>query len=243
MATPVPLHAALAGQFPEAVWLLLPHAGGMIEASAADILCAHLDKVTALLIGPGLGLSDATAGFMQGVLTKFKSYTSKEGQLPPCVLDADALKLIAQVPGWQQMLPAGSILTPHPGEMSVLTGLSVTEIQADRINVARKYAEQWGHVVVLKGALTVIASPDGRAFVVPVATPALARAGTGDVLAGLITGMCAQGVPALESACAGAWVHAQAGLNAAENLGQTASVLASDVLAAVPETLEDIFAD
>ena len=138
------------------------------------------------------------------------------------------------------MLPPETILTPHPGEMNVLTGLSTAEIQADRIGVAKKFAAGWGHVVVLKGALSVIAAPDGRAFVIPVATPALARAGTGDVLAGLITGLRAQGVPAFESAAAGAWIHAQAGLLAAEDMGQTASVLAGDVLASVPEVLSEL---
>ena len=93
-------------------------------------------------------------------------------------------------------------------------------------------SQAWGHVVVLKGAFSVIASPDGRTAVVPVATPALARAGTGDVLAGLIVGLLAQGVPAFEAAAAGAWIHAQAGLLAVEQVGNPASVLAGDVLRA-----------
>ena len=124
--------------------------------------------------------------------------------------------------------------------MSALTGLSRDEIQADRVEVAGKYAKEWGHVVVLKGAFTVIASPDGRTAVIPVATAALARAGTGDVLAGLIVGLRAQGLDAYDSAVAGAFIHAKAGLLAADLLGTTASVLASDVLDAVPDILAEL---
>ena len=104
--------------------------------------------------------------------------------------------------------------------MSVLTGLSKDEIQSDREAVAAKFAKQWGHVVVLKGAFTVIAAPDGRIAVLPFASAALARAGTGDVLAGLIVGLRAQGVEAFEAAVAGAWIHAQAGLTGLEEVGK-----------------------
>jgi NAD(P)H-hydrate epimerase len=121
--------------------------------------------------------------------------------------------------------------------MAALTGLEKDEIQKDRMGTALKYAAEWGHVVVLKGAFTVIAAPDGRSVTIPVATSALARAGTGDVLAGLIVGLRAQGVEPFESAVAGAWIHAQAGLYAAERIGSEAAVLASDVLDTVAEVL------
>ncbi len=124
--------------------------------------------------------------------------------------------------------------------MSVLTGLSKEEIQENRQEIASKYAKEWGHVVVLKGAFTVIASPDGRITVIPVASPALAHAGTGDVLAGLIVGLRAQGLEAFEAAVAGAWIHAQAGLYAADDLGTSASVLAGDVLDSVSDVISDL---
>jgi ADP-dependent NAD(P)H-hydrate dehydratase / NAD(P)H-hydrate epimerase len=124
--------------------------------------------------------------------------------------------------------------------MSVLTGLSKDEIQENRQGTASRYAEEWGHVVVLKGAFTVVASPDGRVTVIPVASPALARAGSGDVLAGLIVGLRAQGLDAYEAAVAGAWIHARAGLYAADNLGTTISVLAGDILDSVSDVLSDL---
>ena len=84
-------------------------------------------------------------------------------------MDADGLKLLSRLPGWPADLPSPAVLTPHPGEMSVLTGLSKAEIQADRLGIARRYSQAWGHVVILKGAFTVIAEPGGEATVIPVA--------------------------------------------------------------------------
>ncbi len=252
MAVPTPLHGVLSGLLPEITWLLLPHEMGVIAEEAADVVFDNLERVTAILIGPGLNLEPTTTRFIQrlfsssqgeprheqlGFLGAGRSAQPKAAGLPPCVVDADGLKHLVHIPDWHKKLPAETVLTPHPGEMSILTGLEVAEIQANRIEISRSYAIQWGHVVVLKGAMTVIASPDGKATVVPVATSALARAGTGDVLAGLIVGLRAQGVPAASAARVGAWVHAQAGLAAIDLVGHPASVLAGDVLAAVPEIL------
>jgi len=158
----------------------------------------------------------------------------------PLVVDADGLRHTVQIKDWYKRLLAPAILTPHPGEMSALTGLAIDEIQSNREEVARRYAQEWGHVVVLKGAFTVVASLDGQTTVIPVATPALARAGTGDVLSGLIVGLRAQRLDAYDAAVAGAFIHAQAGLLAAESLGVTASVLASDVLTAVPSVIAEL---
>src|SRR4030067_1015939 len=114
--------------------------------------------------------------------------------------------------------------------MSELTGLATKDIQANRVEIAEKYAQKWGHVLVLKGAFTVVAAPDGQTAIIPVASPALARAGTGDVLAGLVVGLRAQGVEPFAAAAAGAWIHAHAGLWAASDLGSTAAVVAGDLL-------------
>jgi NAD(P)H-hydrate epimerase len=256
LAVPAPLHTALAGHFPEAIWLLLPHEMGSIASGAADVLTDNLEHATALLVGPGLGLDDTTREFiatlldgahakissahMGFVLSPGSKVDQKPAVLPPFVFDADGLKLLAKLPNWFRLLPAPAILTPHPGEMSALTGLTVEKIQKDRLAIACKYAAEWGHVVVLKGAFTVIAAPDGRTTTIPVATPALAHAGTGDVLAGLITGLRAQGLEAYDAARLGAWVHAQAGLAAALIQGSTTAVLAGDVLEAVADVLAEL---
>ncbi len=231
MAVPEPLHAVLAGQFPEATWVVLSHESGSISKDAADIFKKNLSRATALLIGPGFGLELTTKHFIEDIISEIKI---------PVVFDADGLKLLSQIKDWHRKIPAPAVLTPHPGEMSVMTGLSKDEIQNNRQDIALKYARGWGHVLVLKGAFTIVAAPDGRMTVIPVASPTLARAGTGDVLAGLIVGLRAQGLDAYESAVAGAWIHARAGIEAGSGLGGSVSVLAGDVLAAVPTVLAEL---
>jgi hydroxyethylthiazole kinase-like uncharacterized protein yjeF len=257
LAVPSPLHGILAGQLPEATWVLLPHEVGVIAAGASDVLKKNMERASALLVGPGLGMESTTKEFIQNLFAEnsigeksgarigfLKNESEKKpenkSKLPPIVIDADALKLLASIENWYKLLPTTAILTPHPGEMSVLTGLSKDEIQADRRVIAGKFADKWGHVVVLKGASTVIASPDGRLTIIPIATPALAHAGTGDVLAGLIVGLRAQGVEAFDAAVAGAWIHAQAGLYAANSLGTTTSILAGDVIDYISSVLADL---
>jgi hydroxyethylthiazole kinase-like uncharacterized protein yjeF len=259
LAIPASIHAAIAGQVPEATWVLLPHSTGVISSSAAEVLAKSFERATALLIGPGLGVENTTKEFIEDVLTGESAPAKRKAavrigfvhedadkseeagtNLPPLVVDADGLRLLAQIKDWHTKLPAPAILTPHPGEMSALTGLSTEEIQEDRQGVALRFAKEWGQVVLLKGAFSMIASPDGRTTVIPVASPALARAGTGDVLAGLIVGLRAQGLDAYEAAVAGAWIHAQAGLYAADDLGTTASVMAGDVLNSVSDVMSDL---
>ncbi len=120
--------------------------------------------------------------------------------------------------------------------MADLCGLTVEEIQKNRLSIAKDFSEKWGCIVVLKGALTVVGNPNGQTCTIPFATSALAKAGSGDVLAGMITGLRALGIPAFEAAWAGAWLHAQAGLLAAKHMGSTASVTASIVLKIDPKS-------
>jgi len=255
LGVPSPLHPALAGQFPEGTWLLLPHEMGVIAEGAAEIVLQNLGNASALLIGPGFGLEDTTKKFVNNLLStspglkkssigfispSLKGLDADNKKLPPLVIDADGLKLLAQITDWTSIVDKPAVLTPHPGEMAILTGLEVGEIQKDRIAVAETYAETWGHVVVLKGANTVIAEPGGRTAVVPVANPALARAGTGDVLAGIITGLRAQGLGAFESAVSGSWIHAQSGLLSARRMGTSTAVLAGDLLDSLPEVFSSL---
>jgi hydroxyethylthiazole kinase-like uncharacterized protein yjeF len=256
MAIPGALHAALAGHLPEATWLLLPHEMGVISEKAYELVANQLERVDALLIGPGWGQEDTTGEFLSRLITGNvvsgrlgMGFLESPGigkeertviPFPPMVVDADALKLLARIPDWQRYLPKDTVLTPHPGEMSGLTGLDVADIQNSRMETALEFAQRWGHVVVLKGAFTVIAAPDGREAVIPIATSALAHAGSGDVLAGIITGLRAQKVPAYEAALAGAWIHGRTGLMARDWLGHAASVLAGDLLEMIPEVLRDL---
>jgi NAD(P)H-hydrate epimerase len=254
MAVPGSIQGLIASKIPEATWIVLPHELGAIAESAVDVLERELKGTTALLIGPGFGQDPTTAAFLKRLLCDqagiargrmgFVAEEDLDGSemetLPPCILDADGLNLLVKIPDWEKKLPKDSILTPHPGEMAVLTGETKEALQADRIESARKWAGQWGHVVVLKGAFTVIAAPDERATVLPFATAALARAGTGDVLAGAIAGFRAQGVSAYEAAILGAYVHAKAGWLAAQIVGSEASVLAGEVAETIPYVMSEL---
>jgi hydroxyethylthiazole kinase-like uncharacterized protein yjeF len=221
IAVPELIYSALVGELKEATWVRIPHAEGWISEDASRIVLDALIGVNALLLGPGFGLEKTTGVFMEEIIV---------ADLPNTVIDADGLKLLASIPEWHSILHGEVIITPHPGEMAVLTGLSIEEIQSNRLEVAESFARQWDKVIVLKGAYTVIADPGGYTAVVPVATPALARAGTGDVLAGIIVGLLAQGLSTFQAAFTGAYIHALAGLEAENVQGNSASVLAGDVL-------------
>ncbi len=252
-AIPGMIHTAIAGQIPEVTWLLLPHEAGVIAEAAVDVLYKNLDKATAMLIGPGIGTEETTRHFITRLINRQgkkgaagilgfvpsepdEPKTKTKTNLPPMVLDADALRILAETPDWWRCLPENCILTPHPGEMSALTGLTVKEVQERRLDLAILFAKEWKQIVILKGALTVVASPEGHAFISTCANPSLARAGSGDLLAGLITGFLAQGLKPLEAARLGVWVHASCGELASEDV-DPAAILPSDLVAQIPTAL------
>lgn len=256
LAVPASIQSMLVPTLPEATWILLPHEMGALNENGFDIIAKEYATTQTMLIGPGLGQDDATLGLLSklfrsaelsdlpqiGFLQSREEMSHRPNEIPPCVVDADGLNLLAKIDNWSQLLPAASILTPHPGEMATLTGRSKDEIQQNRVAAAREFAKAWGHVVTLKGAFTVVASPDGRASVMPIATAALARAGTGDVLAGVIAGFRAQGLEAYDAAVAGSYIHARAGEFAAQSLGTEASVLAGEVAEALPNVIAELAA-
>ncbi|MFQ6100659.1 MAG: NAD(P)H-hydrate dehydratase [Anaerolineae bacterium] len=245
LALPAAIHAAVAARLAEATYLLLPHELGVIATKAADILTERLEGYEALLLGPGLTHERETVAFVEALLggeggrrrLGFVGTGESEGPppaLPPLVMDADGLNILAGMEDWPKRLPSGSILTPHPGEMARLMGSTTGDVQADRVGVAQSQAAAWGQVVVLKGAYTVVAAPDGRIGIEPFANPGLATAGTGDVLAGTIVALRAQGLGAFEAAAAGAYMHGLAGELARMELG-AAGMVAGDVLAHLPQ--------
>jgi hydroxyethylthiazole kinase-like uncharacterized protein yjeF len=255
LAVAEPLHAPLAAALHETTWLLLPHDLGVLAPGAADLVHKRLPEYDALLLGCGFGTEKATAEFLEALLTErtkaaaprigFIASKEKKGvemtsqeptPFPPLVLDADGLNLLAQMPDWAKRLPTPTILTPHPGEMARLCGCETKEVEADRLNVARRRAEEWGHVVVLKGAHTICAAPDGRTIIQPFANPALATAGTGDVLAGAIVGLLAQGMVPLAAAALGCYLHGLAGELVRREIG-SAGAVASDLLSRLPRAI------
>jgi ADP-dependent NAD(P)H-hydrate dehydratase / NAD(P)H-hydrate epimerase len=224
LATPQSIHAIMASKINEATFLPLPDRDGALSADAFDQMRGAIENYTTTLIGPGLTI-DARP-FIERWLAQGAGQSA-------LVLDADALNILAQIDRWWTRVPAPAIFTPHPGEMARLTQLSLKAIEADRAGVAIEYAARWGQVVVLKGAFTVIAAPDGRSILLPFANPALATAGSGDVLAGTIAAMRVQGLPAYEAAVCGAYLHGAAGEMAQREIG-SAGVLAGDLLTRLP---------
>jgi NAD(P)H-hydrate epimerase len=256
VAIPESIYSAASASNLELTWLILEDGGGVISEIAVNTVHPHLQKAQSLVLGPGIGREETTRRFINNLVFG-SSERSKGGagfpgmdrEIPgnhsiasslQVVIDADALFLLAKEKDWAERLQVNAVLTPHPGEMTVLTGLKVEEIQQNRMEIARKYACQWKQTLVLKGPLTVVADPSGRIAVIPIATSSLAKAGTGDVLAGMIGGLIAQGVDPWNAAVAGAWLHARAGILAARRIGCTESVLAGDIARAVPEVYQSI---
>jgi NAD(P)H-hydrate epimerase len=238
LAIPAPLHAALAAVLPETTWLPLPGPEGTHSAAGVSKLLARMAGYEAFLVGPGLTTSDDAQAFVAALFSP--EGLSKETWAGRTVVDADALNILATWPDWPGRLPPGSILTPHPGEMARLLGATAAEVNAARITTALRAAADWGHIVLLKGPHTVIAAPDGRAAVLPFAVPTLATAGSGDVLAGAIVAMLAQGLPAFEAAVCGAYLHGHAGLLLLRTTGPSGAV-AGDILVRLPEALRQLF--
>ena len=232
LAAPEAIQPLLVHGLPDVVHEPLPSTDGALDGAAARALLRALHGTAgeALLVGPGLSLTDATKEFVRTLLAGLDAV---EG-LRAVVLDADALNTLATAPGWHDGLSLPRVLTPHPGEMARLTGGTAAEVQSDRLQTALGYAERTRSIVVLKGACTVVAAPDGRARISPAANAMLATAGTGDVLAGLIAGLIAQGVEPFEAASAAVHLHAQCGRQVADAYG-TAAGLAQDLLRALPE--------
>jgi len=223
----------LAAKMTEVTYTPLPESKpGVIAATAASVLKKLLPDYKVLLMGCGLGQSAAITGLVKSVL-----FSRSKGWFPAVVLDADALNTLARLPNWWQKLSEDVILTPHPGEMARLAGITVDEVQHRRLEIARKFATEWQKVVVLKGAYTIVAAPDGRARINQSANPGLASAGTGDVLSGAIAGLVAQGLPLFDAAACAVYLHAQAGEMVRRELGE-AGMLAGDLLPALPKVIK-----
>jgi NAD(P)H-hydrate epimerase len=237
LAIPSPLHPILAGGLPELTWLPLPAEDGAHTAAGAEKLIAALKGYDALLVGPGLTTTESARAFIETLCSP--SGILNESWQGRVVVDADALNILATLPDWPARLPTRSILTPHPGELARLTGMTVDEVNARRIEHARRCAAEWGHIVLLKGPHTAIAAPDGRTAVLPFATPALATAGSGDVLAGAIVAMLGQGLSAYEAALTGGYVHGHAGMIIARSDAAFGAV-AGDIVARFPEAFRHL---
>ena len=226
VATPEPAYQRIAGNVPEAMYRSLPvSTNGNVDSSAATRITLDLaDRSTSIVIGPGLGNNADTAEFLSTLLSQVDPKT-------PLVLDADALNILSRSHKWWERLENPTVLTPHPGEMSRLVGISTEEVQQNRMYTALEAAKKFNKIIVLKGAATLIASPDGALNVSPWVNSGLAKGGSGDVLAGLLGGLLAQQHDdPFEIASLAVHIHGYAAESAKREVGET-GMRATDVIA------------
>jgi NAD(P)H-hydrate epimerase len=236
LATIPELAQVYAATLHEVTYALLPPLDAAPEERAESLLNA-LGGYRALVVGPGLGQAESTRAFLARVFSGLRALP--DDHHPRLLVDADGLNNLARLDRWWELLPAGTVLTPHPGEMARLRGgASVSGGDIDRLEVVRTSAAEWGHVVALKGACTLIAEPGGGMRINWPPNPALATAGTGDVLSGTIGGLLAQDMAPFDAASAGVYLHGRAGLLVSARLGD-AGLLASDLVPELPLALQE----
>ena len=221
LAIPKSIYPIAAGSILESVFLPLSETSdGKISRTNIPRLLLEAKKSTAILLGCGLSVCDDTKALV-------KSFV--ENCTAPMVLDADALNCIADNPGILKKRKSDIIITPHPGEMGRLCGITAKEVNAGRVDVALSFAKKYGVITVLKGSGTIIASPNGQALLNTTGNSGMATGGSGDVLAGMTAGLLAQGKSAFDCAAAAVYLHGLAGDFAAEKLGKI-SMLPSDII-------------
>ena len=236
VAAPQGIHPMLASKLSEVIHLPLPEDNeGRLCAASAEACRDLLARYDAVAIGCGMGRSDGGAEVVRELLA------STSARACPLLIDADGLNNLSSIPRWWEGRTQPLVLTPHPGEMATLTGLTIKEVQERRVEVAREYAGIWGATVVLKGAHTVVATEDGLCYMSPFSNPGLASGGTGDVLSGIVVGLLAQGLTPADAAVLGVYLHGMAGEGVRAELGE-AGALASDLLPKLPPAIRQLSA-
>lgn len=232
VATPAGVQASVASGTPEVMTLPLPEtAEHTLSREALPPLQTFLQSRSAIGMGPGLSTHAATADVIRTLIAQCDR---------PLVIDADALNTLAGHTSLLRSRPLSPILTPHPGEMARLLGESTAEaVNRNRLGIAQDFARTHSSIVVLKGARTILAHPDGATSISPTGNPGMATAGTGDVLTGILAGLLAQGVSPWEAAQSGVFLHGLAGDLAARTYGYP-SLMAGDLLAYLPQALNEV---
>jgi hydroxyethylthiazole kinase-like uncharacterized protein yjeF len=224
---PASLNAIFESRLLEVMTVPLPDEDGSFTADGAELVLERAGRADSLVLGPGLGRSDTAKALARRVASEITV---------PLLLDADGLGAHAGRLETLAARSAATVLTPHAGELARLLGCESADVQAHRLRSVREAASRSNAIVVLKGDDTIVARPDGRAAVSRGGSSALATAGTGDVLSGVIGAYLAKGMDPFHAACAGVYVHARAGRIAAERIGAE-GVIARDVIEALPPAL------
>lgn len=229
MGLPEPLAIPTGIAMPEAGIFALPHEEG--EIADASVLTDKLEGCDCLVLGPAMASPSAAVAMMDALLPAMEA--------GPVVIDAACVGAAAARLAAVEALAGGAILTPHIGEMAQLTGLAADEIEARRDGIAVEWAARLRAVIVMKGATTLVASPDGEVAAYGGGGVGLATGGSGDVLTGIVAGLCARGLPAFEAACWGVWLHGEAGRRLGERLGPM-GFLARELPGEVPSLMRGV---
>ena len=240
LAIPKSLNPILEVKLSEAMTLPLPEteAGSLAEASTSAILEYAEKTKSVLAIGPGLSQHSETVTLVHQLVKE-----SEEQELGlRMIIDADGLNALAQSPDIISLLGTEAVLTPHPGEMARLTNTAISTLESNRIGTAEEFANQQGVTLVLKGAPTVTADPNGNVWINSTGNPGMATAGMGDVLTGIIAGLMAQNVPSEKASVLGVYLHGLAGDLAAERSGMH-GLIAGDVLQTIPQAISLLIPD
>ena len=225
IAVPKSIYPVCATNILESVYYPLEEtSNGVISSKNTDFLLEKCEKSSAVVIGCGLSVCDDTKNLVQSVITNCEK---------PLVIDADALNCICNKPEILKNLKAPAIITPHPGEMARLLHSTPKAVNSNRENTAIDFAKKFGVVTVLKGAGTIIASPDGEVYINHTGNSGMATGGSGDVLSGIIGSLLAQGAAPINAAAAGVFLHGTIGDLAAEKLGKI-SMLPTDMIDMIP---------
>ncbi len=225
IAVPKSIYPVCATNILESVYYPLEEtSNGIISSKNTDFLLEMCEKSSAVVIGCGLSVCDDTKNLVQSVITKCEK---------PLVIDADALNCICNKPEILKNLKAPAIITPHPGEMARLLHSTPKAVNSNRENTAIDFAKKFGVVTVLKGAGTIIASPDGEVYINHTGNSGMATGGSGDILSGIIGSLLAQGASPINAAAAGVFLHGTIGDLAAEKLGKI-SMLPTDMIDMIP---------
>lgn len=225
IAVPKSIYPVCATNILESVYYPLEEtSNGVISSKNTDFLLEICEKSSAVVIGCGLSVCDDTKNLVQSVITNCEK---------PLVIDADALNCICNKPEILKNLKAPAIITPHPGEMARLLHSTPKTVNSNRENTAIDFAKEFGVVTVLKGAGTIIASPDGEVYINHTGNSGMATGGSGDVLSGIIGSLLAQGASPINAAAAGVFLHGTIGDLAAEKLGKI-SMLPTDMIDMIP---------
>lgn len=229
LGIPKSLNSIMAVKLTEVMTKLLPETdAGTLSLNAHDEILKFIDRIDAVAIGPGLSTHKETVRLVQKLITSISK---------PIVIDADGLNALAGNTGLLKKAIGPVVITPHPGEMARLVGISTNEIQKDREAIALKVAKEYNLIVVLKGYHSVVASQSGKMYINTTGNPGMATGGTGDILTGMIASFIGQGISTFDAARLGVYLHGMAGDLAAKALGEV-SLVAGDILRYLPKAIK-----